>query len=152
MKELAVLSLRNPVQIFLNEVTSVAQHLHQEFIRIRPHRESDRQAIVASLLMRNFGQRTIVFMPTKKECHQMHILLGLLGICVAELHGALTQAQRLHALERFSETQKESDDKQEPNVSEFKLSRVDVLLATDLASRGLDIPNVETVSFDLIFL
>merc|ERR1719215_1536403 len=55
------------------------------------------------------------------------ILCGLCGIQGAELHGNLTQPQRLQSLEQF------------------RKSEVDILLATDLAARGLDISRVETV-------
>ena len=57
----------------------------------------------------------------------MKILFGLMGLSAAELHGNLTQEQRLEALERFRDNQ------------------VDFLLATDLAARGLDIKGIETV-------
>lgn len=60
----------------------------------------------------------------------MHILLGLLGVKVGQLHGGLTQSQRVKAL------------------SDFKSQEIDVLLCTDLAARGLDIEGVMTVSFD----
>lgn len=47
MQELASVSLKNPVKIFINTNTDVAPFLKQEFIRIRPNREGDREAIVA---------------------------------------------------------------------------------------------------------
>ncbi|XP_071959384.1 probable ATP-dependent RNA helicase DDX27 [Antedon mediterranea] len=127
VKDLAAVSLKNPVKLFINENTDVAYKLRQEFIRIRPNSEGDREAIVAALCSRTFHDHCIVFIQTKKQAHRMHIILGLLGLNVAELHGNLSQFQRLEALRRFKEGQ------------------CDVLLATDLAARGLDIPDVKTV-------
>ena len=50
MKELATVSLTNPVKVFVNENKDIAFNLQQEFIRIRPHMEADREAIVAGQL------------------------------------------------------------------------------------------------------
>lgn len=47
VKDLAAVSLKNPVKVFMNENTDVALGLRQEFIRIRPNREGDREAIVS---------------------------------------------------------------------------------------------------------
>ncbi|BFZ13504.1 hypothetical protein BsWGS_16543 [Bradybaena similaris] len=127
VQELVAVSLKEPVKVFVNESTDIALGLRQEFVRIRPNREGDREAIVAALVSRNFCDKCIVFIQTKVQAHRMHVLLGLLGINVGELHSNLSQAQRLDTLKRFKE------------------GLVDVLLATDLASRGLDIENVKTV-------
>ncbi|GAA54145.1 ATP-dependent RNA helicase DDX27 [Clonorchis sinensis] len=152
VKELATLSLKNPVQVFLNQTTAVAKRLQQEFIRIRPHREEDRAAILVALLVRTFSKRTIVFLPTKKECHRMHILLSLIGHSCSELHGDMTQAQRLEALRRFSESvdshpaeSASGNTASTKPVEDVPKPQVDILLATDLAARGLDIPNVQTI-------
>ncbi|MBV95411.1 putative ATP-dependent RNA helicase DDX27, partial [Eschrichtius robustus] len=98
VKDLASVSLKNPVRIFVNSNTDVAPFLRQEFIRIRPNREGDREAIVAALLMRTFTDHVMLFTQTKKQAHRMHILLGLMGLQVGELHGNLSQTQRLEAL------------------------------------------------------
>ncbi|XP_060597601.1 probable ATP-dependent RNA helicase DDX27 [Ruditapes philippinarum] len=127
VKDLAAVSLNKPVKVFINENTDTALGLRQEFIRIRGNKEGDREAIVAALLARSFPDHVIVFIQTKKQAHRMHLVLGLLGINVGELHGNLSQAQRLETLKRFKD------------------SEVDVLLATDLAARGLDIEGVKTV-------
>uniref|UniRef100_A0A2C9K2Y7 RNA helicase n=1 Tax=Biomphalaria glabrata TaxID=6526 RepID=A0A2C9K2Y7_BIOGL len=126
VQELVAVSLKDPVKVFVNQSTEVALGLRQEFIRIRPNREGDREAIVAALVSRNFCDKCIVFIQTKVQAHRMHILLGLLGINVGELHGNLSQAQRLETLKKFKE------------------GLIDVMLATDLASRGLDIEGVKT--------
>ncbi|CAH3041031.1 unnamed protein product [Pocillopora meandrina] len=127
VEELATLSLNQPVRLFVDNNTDVAHNLRQEFVRIRNNREEDRLAIVTALCSRTFQEHCLVFLQTKNLAHRLRIVLGLLGLNVEELHGNLTQLQRLEALRKF------------------KAGEVDILLATDLASRGLDIVGVKTV-------
>uniref|UniRef100_A0A8D0AMP5 RNA helicase n=1 Tax=Sander lucioperca TaxID=283035 RepID=A0A8D0AMP5_SANLU len=127
VKELAAVSLKQPVRIFVNSNTDVAPFLRQEFVRIRQNREGDREAVVAALLTRTFQDHVMCFTQTRKQAHRLHILLGLLGLKVGELHGELSQNQRLENLRRFKDDQ------------------IDILVATDVAARGLDIDGVKTV-------
>lgn len=129
VSDLISLSLQHPVRVFVDPVNQVVDrlvqvHSHsfihlQEFVRVKDNSNLD--AMLLSLLTRNFPKETIVFCEKKAEAHNLHIMLGLLGIQSAELHGNLNQTQRLRALDKFMKKE------------------VDVLLATDVAARGLDI-------------
>lgn len=133
--ELVKLSLNKPVRVFVDPKRSTSKNLTQEFVRVRERNAggSDkgedrvRAACLLALCKRTVKDRCIVFFRSKALAHQMRIVFGLCGLKAAELHGNLTQEQRLQALQ------------------DFKASTVDYLLATDLASRGLDIKGVETV-------
>ncbi|KAJ3298709.1 nucleolar DEAD-box protein required for synthesis of 60S ribosomal subunit [Borealophlyctis nickersoniae] len=125
--DLIRMSLNRPVRLFVDSTSSIASRLVQEFIRVRGHREEARPAILAALCSRTYKTETIVFFRSKAAAHHMKIIFGLLGLKAAELHGNLTQLQRLEALELFRDR------------------KVDFLLATDLASRGLDIAGIKTV-------
>ena len=97
------------------------------FFRIRSAHEDKQEAILTALLTRTFTDHVIVFIKTKAQCHRLHIILGLLGLRAAQLHGNMSQAQRLESLKLFKEEQ------------------IDILLTTDVAARGLDISGVQTV-------
>ncbi|CAF3512986.1 unnamed protein product, partial [Rotaria socialis] len=75
IKDLIQVSLNRPIRLFIDDNQSVAPYLRQEFIRIREHREGDREAIIAALITRTFHDRVIVFAQTKKQCHRMHVML-----------------------------------------------------------------------------
>eukprot|EP01029_Cantina_marsupialis_P012705 TRINITY_DN27_c0_g1_i1.p1 TRINITY_DN27_c0_g1~~TRINITY_DN27_c0_g1_i1.p1 ORF type:complete len:782 (-),score=291.69 TRINITY_DN27_c0_g1_i1:1007-3352(-) len=125
--DLVKLSLKRPVRISADPLFDMAQRLQMEFVRVKKSQEGDRKAMLLSLVTRSFNSKTIVFFQQKRTCHENAILFGLFGLKFAELHGNLTQTQRLESLEAF------------------RKNEVDYLLATDLAGRGLDIKGVQTV-------
>ncbi|KAL9716227.1 nucleolar DEAD-box protein required for synthesis of 60S ribosomal subunit [Leucoagaricus gongylophorus] len=125
--ELVRVSLNKPVRLFVDPKRTTASGLVQEFVRVRAGKEAERSAMVITLCKRTFKHRAIVFLRSKKLAHQMRIVFGLLGMKCEELHGDLSQEQRLRALQLFRD------------------GNVDFLMATDLAARGLDIKGVETV-------
>lgn len=128
IQDLVKLTLKKPVRLMLNPPKQTAKGLKQEFIRIRKQHEESRPAILIQLL-RKIGpkKRVIVFVAQKREVHRLRVLAGLMGVKVGEMHGALTQDQRM------------------ANMRRFKQMDVSVLICTDLAARGLDINNVEVV-------
>ncbi|CAM0135987.1 nucleolar DEAD-box protein required for synthesis of 60S ribosomal subunit [Umbelopsis sp. WA50703] len=125
--QLIRMSLQRPVRLMIDPSNQAASKLIQEFVRIRAHKEADRAAVLLALCKKTFKRKCIIFFRSKAAAHQMKIVFGLCGLSSAELHGNLSQEQRLEALEKFRD------------------GEVDYLLATDLASRGLDIKGIEVV-------
>ncbi|EGW29843.1 uncharacterized protein SPAPADRAFT_157925 [Spathaspora passalidarum NRRL Y-27907] len=129
IQDLIQLSLQKPVRIMIDPPKTAASKLIQEFIRIRK-RDHLKPALLFQLLKTidpKQQNRIVVFVSRKEMAHKLRIIIGLLGMKVSELHGSLTQEQRLKS------------------VSDFKNLVVPVLICTDLASRGLDIPKIEIV-------
>lgn len=129
IQDLIQLSLNKPVRIMIDPPKATSTKLVQEFVRIRK-KDTMKPALLFQLLKSVDPQqqsRIVVFVARKETAHRLRIVLGLLGMKVAELHGSLTQEQRLN------------------NVNDFKNLTVPVLICTDLAARGLDIPKIEMV-------
>ncbi|PWY90135.1 DEAD-domain-containing protein [Aspergillus heteromorphus CBS 117.55] len=119
--------LNRPVRLMVDAKKNTAVTLVQEFVRLRPGREDKRLGYLLYLCKQVYTGRVIVFFRQKREAHRVRIVFGLLGLKAAELHGSLSQEQRIKSVENFRE------------------GKAAFLLATDLASRGLDIKGVETV-------
>ncbi|QPG75451.1 hypothetical protein FOA43_002806 [Brettanomyces nanus] len=134
ISDLIQLSLRKPVRIMIDPPKAAAAGLLQEFVRIRK-RETLKAALLFSILSKLDSAeqiRIMVFVATKNMAHRLRIIMGLLGLKVSELHGALTQDQRLKS------------------ITDFRKLTVPILICTDLAARGLDIPKIEVViNFDM---
>ncbi|KAF3926886.1 hypothetical protein ABW20_dc0104761 [Dactylellina cionopaga] len=130
--KLVRVGMQKPVRLLVDSKKSTVATLTQEFIRIRPGREGGRLAMLVMLATEFYKSRCIVFFRSKVYAHRARIVFGLLGMKAAELHGSLSQEQRIRAVEQFRD------------------GAVDFLLATDLASRGLDIKNVSyVINFEL---
>ncbi|OBT71342.1 hypothetical protein VF21_09756 [Pseudogymnoascus sp. 05NY08] len=119
--------LNRPVRLMVDAQRSTVTTLVQEFVRLRPGREDKRMGYLLYLCQKVFHNKVIVFFRQKKEAHRARVIFGLSGMKAAELHGSLSQEQRIASVEAFRD------------------GKVSYLLATDLASRGLDIKGVDTV-------
>lgn len=125
--KLVRVGMTRPVRLSVDAKRTTTAGLIQEFVRLRPGREQMRLATLCVLCTKFFHERTIIFFRQKKDAHRVRIVFGLLGVKAGELHGSMTQEQRISA------------------VNGFRDGKTTHLLATDLASRGLDIKNVMTV-------
>ncbi|KAM7258647.1 hypothetical protein ACFE04_014388 [Oxalis oulophora] len=127
VNELIKMSLTKPMRLAADPSAKRPARLTEEVVRLRRMREVNHEAVLLALCSNSFKSKVIIFSGTKQAAHRLKILFGLAGFKAAELHGNLTQAQRLDALELF------------------RKEEVDFLIATDVAARGLDIIGVQTV-------
>ncbi|KAJ6779363.1 hypothetical protein PWT90_04028 [Aphanocladium album] len=119
--------MNKPARVMVDSQKKTVGTLVQEFVRLRPGREEKRMGYLAHVCKTLYTERVIIFFRQKKDAHEARIIFGLLGMTCAELHGSMSQTGRIESVEAFRD------------------GKVNYLLATDLASRGLDIKGVDTV-------
>ena len=129
VQSLAELLLRNPVRIDVAAVAATPPAIQQRSIIIDPER---RTQLLRHLIRHHDWERTLVFVATKYATEHVALKLQRLGFAARALHGDLSQGARTQAL------------------ADFKAGRVRILLATDVAARGIDVVDLAAVvNFDL---
>src|SRR5712672_3113902 len=121
-------SMRNPVRVALGSVLKPAESVQLQAFEVRPGEKLD---VLRHLLYEEKGQ-TLVFTRTKRGAQRLAKELSRDGFTAAMIHGDRTQAQRTAALNGFQE------------------GRYQILVATDIASRGLHCDDVtHVINYDL---
>jgi ATP-dependent RNA helicase DDX27 len=85
--------LNRPVRLLVDAQKQTVGTLVQEFIRLRPGRETKRIGYLLYLCKKVYTDRVIVFFRQKKEAHRARIIFGLSGLKATELHGSMSQEQ-----------------------------------------------------------
>jgi ATP-dependent RNA helicase DDX47/RRP3 len=118
-------SLKNPVKV---EVSSsnhqTVATLNQSYMFL-PYKY--KESYLVETINMNLGKSCIIFVSTCKGVIRNVLLLRNLGFDCVPIHGQMSQVKRINALSKFKSNQKS------------------LLVATDVASRGLDIPSVDLV-------
>ncbi|KIP08152.1 hypothetical protein PHLGIDRAFT_127191 [Phlebiopsis gigantea 11061_1 CR5-6] len=117
-------SLSNPVRVEVSEKYSTVSTLLQYYLFIPLVQKDVHLIYIANSLAQN---SIIIFTRTVHDCQRLAIIMRTLGFPAVPLNGQLSQSARLGAL------------------AKFKSGGRKVLVATDVASRGLDIPHVDVV-------
>jgi superfamily II DNA/RNA helicase len=120
--------LNDPVRISV-KIRETPVNVDQDIVRMGGRQKAD---VLHDLLKKEGFDKVLVFGRTKWGMDKLAKFLSLRGVRVAAIHSNRSQNQRQRALENF------------------KSARIQVLLATDIASRGLDIDSVtHVINFDL---
>ena len=122
-------SLRKPVNVEINSKYDTVSTLVQNYILV-PFKQ--KQTYLAGILHHLSTYTGIIFVDTCLNAQKMSMMLRHLGFDSVCLHGQMNQTQRLSSL------------------NQFRAGNRKLLVATDVAARGLDIPQVDIViNFDI---
>lgn len=129
IRELASRYMKNPVEISVTPQSKTADNVSQSVVFIA---QPDKTKAAIALLQSYKGKRVILFARTKRGCDRIARRLNGNNLRAQAIHGNRSQNQRTKTLEAF------------------RAGEIDILVATDVAARGIDIPGVELVlNFDL---
>ncbi len=129
IKELVSNYCRNPVQVSVTPESTTAERIDQYLFMVQ---QDEKQALLELILSGRHDipgdlERTLIFTRTKHGADRVVKKLSQRGISANAIHGNKSQPQRQRALD------------------EFRRGKTSVLVATDVAARGIDIPGVSHV-------
>ncbi|MCI7479808.1 MAG: ATP-dependent RNA helicase RhlB [[Pasteurella] aerogenes] len=129
VRELAFEDMNDPQYLEIEPLQKTGHHIKEELFY--PSNQ-DKMALLMTLLEEEWPQRCIVFANTKHRCEEIWGYLAADGNRVGLLTGDVAQKKRLSLLKQFTD------------------GALDILVATDVAARGLHIPDVSHVfNYDL---
>ncbi|HEX8669532.1 MAG TPA: DEAD/DEAH box helicase [Allosphingosinicella sp.] len=134
IKELADRYLTNPAQVSVAPAATTAERVDQYVTFVQ---QAEKQALLTMMLRAGFSERgnmdrVLIFTRTKHGADRVVKLLAGNGIASNAIHGNKSQPQRERAL------------------AEFKGGKVKILVATDIAARGIDVSGVShVINFEL---
>jgi ATP-dependent RNA helicase RhlE len=129
ISQLADSLLHNPVKVEVTPVSSTAEKIDQSVYFVN---KSDKLSLLVHLLDEKNIERTLVFTRTKHGADKITKDLKKMNVNALAIHGNKTQTARQHAL------------------TQFKNGRVRILVATDIAARGIDVDALtHVINYDL---
>lgn len=121
--------LHDPVEVTVKAKTATAENITQRFIQVAGARKLD---ALTRVLEVEEGDAMIVFVRTKQATEEVAERLRSRGFAAAAINGDINQAQR------------------ERTITALKDGTIDILIATDVAARGLDVERIShVVNYDI---
>lgn len=124
IKKICDTYLNDPVHVKVKAKSLTVDKVSQSFMICK---NSLKPEVVRDIILLRKNQKIILFVQTKRSCDEMFDYLNKQGLRVAKIHGDIVQQMRLRTIAQFRENQFE------------------VLIATDVVARGIDIDNVDLV-------
>lgn len=124
IREIAARLLTDPAQVEVTPVSSTAERIRQSVCHVA---KSDKARLLLHVLGEHKGDRVLVFSRTKHGANRIAKHLEAADVCAEAIHGNKSQGARERALDGF------------------RSGRVRVLVATDIAARGIDVKGVSLV-------
>ncbi|WP_221801333.1 DEAD/DEAH box helicase [Oceanobacter mangrovi] len=124
VRDMADIMLRDPALVEVAQANSAADTVTQWLIPVDKKRK---QELLLQVLQQQAAAQVLVFVKTRKSVDELETVLVNAGYVVAAIHGDKTQASRMGAMQAFRERQ------------------VQILVATDVAARGLDVEELPLV-------
>ena len=129
IRKLAKEMMQHPKEVAVSPVCSTVPTINQSVYLVD---KTEKVSLLKRFLSGRAGQQTLVFLRTKHGADRLLRNLSKYGITAACIHGNKTQSAR------------------QTSLNSFKDGKVDVLLATDIAARGIDIKELPMViNYDL---
>lgn len=129
IRQIANSYLKDPVSVEIKSETATVKSIEQRFLFASPMQKPD--ALVRILAVEEF-QGVIVFVRTKSSTEEVAEVLQQQGYRAMAIHGDITQSLR----ERI--------------IAQFRQGAIDILIATDVAARGLDVERVtHVINYDV---
>jgi len=130
LTELSALLLQDPETIAIGEIRQAHSSIHHQ--RILADSQEHKNKLLVALLEQQPGRRCLVFSNKRSTATRLAGLISHQGIKADCLHGDMSTENRKRVMAAFSE------------------GKIHVVCASDLAARGLDVPDIETViNYDL---
>lgn len=124
--KLAEKYLNKPVKIFAEEVNKPNKNIVQKIIKIEGNEKLKKLTELLKEQTKT-GKQILVFLKTQRAANEITVYLKRCGFSVACLHGGLQQKIR------------------DKNLLDYRNGNLQILIATDLAARGIDIPAIHCV-------
>ncbi len=129
IKKITSKYLHDPVEVTVKAKTATAENISQRFIQVAGPRKLD---ALTRVLEVEEGDAMIVFVRTKQATEEVAERLKARGFAAAAINGDIAQAQR------------------ERTITALKDGSIDILVATDVAARGLDVERIShVVNYDI---